>query len=371
MIKLLHFTDPHSEDDYIFSKFGYVRDVAKAEKVDGVLCGGDFLDDFDLPNMQAVYHGRHSDLVKLIPEKDSYCLDLDWKVENSGGYEKLLMSGNAGLMRLAQGYAFFQSDIISAKQRNADRLKMNEVYIEISLNNVRKKLEPSNRLRCAVLDKIFGEMNCPVYAVPGNHDVDSFVNYDWKNLKFLDDIADVKGLKIAAAPNWYELAGVPFDFKGMEQDIFHGGNVGEKSHELDDILNYLRQQYPEQEVRELINQQIASTSVFQRLYGKQFDVLLTHKGPHSFATETRNEGILNFGSGAGLEAIIEQAKPKTILMGHVHVPLVATQKVSDDYSYQGLRGSPNEFFVDYFDDNTKHLAKFESHKWSDAKKKAA
>lgn len=373
MIKLLHFTDTHADDPYDFSKFQYVKDIANAEKVDGVLCGGDFLDDPDLNPIMQIKENRMRDLIQWIGD-DGYLVGVGLQVLRSGGIEQLKNSKKPELMKLARTYSTYQSEIESAIEKYANRIKMNDMWTAAEIKEAQKDIDIDNRLRCYALDEILGKIKCPVYAVRGNHDFDHLVNFKWKNLKFLDDVADVKGLKIAAAPNWYETLGEAPEsyYEKMEKDMSYDGNSGNLSREYNDLVEDLKRKYPEEIVKKIILTQILpGLSAYKRLNGKQFDVLLTHKGPHELATQKIEDKMVNFGSGVGLETIIHQARPKTIFAGHVHVPLVVNQRVSDDYSYHGLRGSPEEFFVGYFDEKTKSLAEFQRHRWSDMKKKAA
>ncbi len=367
--RILQASDIHESDSYNLPKYKHIRDLANRERVDAVVLAGDFFGAQELKPILQVHNEGVARLMDWIPRKDRYVMELGLEVKLSGGIDHIKADINSPetdtdskkeLETLAKRYDKNKTAIEAAQSKYARHVAFNKKWMDDEIQEVRKELDKDVFYRCKRLDKVLEGINCPVYAVRGNWETDRFAKYNWKKMKFLEkgDVVNLKGIRIAGAPNWYEqLARMPDeDYKDMEEDIAWGGNTYASSKAFDIFI----EKHGSPQDKQIWNEHrlapeafLRENAPFNRLVGQEIDLLVTHKGPHNLAVEGRK----NYGSGVGLEAIVRLAQPKIITGGHIHGKgLAGKLKVDDEYSYQFVRTSDEVMTVLNIDTETKEIA---------------
>jgi len=333
----LQVSDIHTKEN--LQEIKSVAELANSiENLDAVLCAGDLFDGW-----------YHAELVQQAQESQKKAQD------NLSEEEKEFLQDKSKQVML-QVHELVQKhgeDVFSqlnAEEEQKEFLKQEyeankEIIEKVSgklqqLNEAVKTLEEKITTHINGADQIIGEINSAFYMVRGNHDVDSV--YSMKNVHFLDKTGsiEIKGLKIAGAPNTDERIPQLADgfYKSLEIDIFDkDGFIKEKG---EDVYQKLLDDLP----------------IAKRLKNAEIDILVTHKGLHEMAIGTdRNGEPHNYGYGRALEKIVKKKKPAVILGGHVHGRGYIVQK----RGYQGIRSSDQRAYTLHVDTETKKVSKID------------
>jgi len=382
LLKILQASDIHETSNKTLDKYQYIRDAANQNKVDAVILNGDLFYKQESHRVMRVQHESMERLMGWVNSKDRSLLELHQQVEILGGPRGLLETINSpelededvrkAYTKLLKKYEMKYEQIKVAIERNSTAINYSDKLVKKEIAKLKPEIDKQTEKRFKRLDKILGQIKAPVYFVRGNWETDNFYDFKWKNAKILEKegVVDIKGVKFAGAPNWYErLSDMPKEFyEKMEKDIPWGGHTGA-------FEQLLEAEGTAEEKEQWENGTVPSsfaqrTAPFQRLKDKQFDVLVTHKGPHNLATERAKR--MHYDSGIGLEALVRHvARPKVILGGHIHGKgLTLRQPVYEDYSYQGVRSSDEVFYVLDIDTDSKQIVPngILPYKWKDHEK---
>lgn len=335
MLKLLQASDMEMRADTY--KYDEIRRVANEEAVDGVFLLGDF-----------VYGGNY---IRIAEEGDRRLNDIlrisERDAENLAIYENIKKYGPDRLKE------FLSASGIPEQVKNKVRAVLG-AYSERKpeIDAVLRKLEANNKIiiraRAKTLedilkkseqdfkkiDNVLAGINADIYGVAGNHDPANIYGV-MQNIIFVErqeEPIDFHGLKIAGAVNSYE------QIVGLPEELFpHLG--------IDPSTSQAKQKIAEIGAEEFYSR----NPEYQRLKGKKIDVLLMHKGVGSLAVE----GDVNADYGAGIARIVQEAKPKIILCGHL-------QKVgwkTEENGFQGIRSSEKKFYILHIDESAKRIRK--------------
>lgn len=325
MVRILNVSDTHSDDP---SKFKYIVKVANSQRADAVVHAGDVLGKREQHRYAIVYHESNDRFMDWLPSEHRHIMRVNLEVEQNGGIDAIKEASdeNKDLQVLAERYDIYRSQIDALNKRYKSLGEFNDAWTKRDLEKASKKLDKEMFYVFARLDSALSGCKCPVYFVRGNWDTDRFMNYKWKNLKFLSGVVNVKGINVAGAPNWNEkVPPIPkSDYKNMEEDLMSGGNYSEHSREFETRMNkeLLREENQKLTYEKIVQKILDGNAVYKRLKGKKIDYLVCHKGPGFLATEKKiikkKEEQVNYGSGIGLEHIIRGSKPKVISAGHIH-----------------------------------------------------
>ncbi|MEM3154553.1 MAG: metallophosphoesterase [Candidatus Woesearchaeota archaeon] len=358
MLRILQASDIH-EEKRTLDKYLYIRDIANQHCVDAIVLNGDFFFTQELEIVERERANATQRFMRWVDYADRKLLKLYMEVSGFGGIERLKETikspelddeSKNKFKELARKYEQNKARIDGFEAQYESLINFNNKLLCKDLKKVQDEINREAQERFRRLDKIFSQCRAPVYMVRGNWETDNFYGYKWEHAKILEksDIVNIKGVRFAGAPNWYErLARMP-DEMYQHAEIEPATGYGKA---LMDFDIGLLQCKTDEERQAYVQNVLLESQVFRRLDGKQFDVLVTHKGPHSLAAEGDN----HYGSGIGLETIINVVKPKIILAGHVHKSLILRENVSPDYSYQGIRTSDDTFYVLDIDTNTKEI----------------
>ena len=325
MVRILNVSDTHSDDP---SKFKYIVNVANSRRADAVIHAGDVLGNREQHRYAVVYHESNDRFMDWLPSEHRHIMRVNLEVEQNGGIDAIKEASDEDkdLQVLAERYDIYKPQIDSLKKRYKSLSEFNAAWTNRDIERASKKLDEEMFYVFARLDTALGGCKCPVYLVRGNWDTDRFMNYKWKNLKFLNGVVNVKGINVAGAPNWNELVPpIPkSDYEGREKDLMFGGNYSEHGREFEARMEeeLVREENQELTREKIVQKILDDNAVYTRLKDKKIDYLVCHKGPSFLATEKKiikkKEELVNYGSGIGLNEILRSAKPKLISAGHIH-----------------------------------------------------
>ncbi len=367
-LRILQASDIHETDSKDLPKYKHIRDLANNECVDAVILNGDFFFNQEVNKVAMAQNKASNRIMGWVDSKDRKWMIAGQQVRDYGGIKRLKQESESSevnaehkmqLDKIINSYERNKSKIDATEAKYSNLVKFNNKLLNKELAKVKTEINAAAEKRFKRLDKVLQGIKAPVYFVRGNWETDNFVDYKWKKPKLLEKegVVDIKGVKFAGAPNWYERLGrMPESFyEKMEKDIPWGGYTGK-------FESLLEQEGTAQEKEMWENGFVPPrfaemTDSFKRLYNKQFDVLVTHKGPHSLAFEKSKN--THYDSGIGLEAIVKHVvRPKIILGGHIHGKgLVLREQIEQDYSYQGVRSSDEVLYVMDIDTNSKEIVK--------------
>ncbi|MCX6708699.1 MAG: metallophosphoesterase [Candidatus Woesearchaeota archaeon] len=325
MVRILNVSDTHSDDP---SKFKYIVDVANSQRADVVIHAGDVLGQKELHRYAVVYHEGNDRFMDWLPSEHRHIMRVDLEVKQNGGIDAIKEASDEDkdLQVLAERYDIYKPQIDALTKRYKSLGEFNAAWTKRDIERASKKLDEEMFYVFARLDNALGGCKCPVYFVRGNWDTDRFMNYKWKNLKFLNGVVNVKGINVAGAPNWNEVVHpIPgSDYKNRETDLMFGGDQPGSN----EFKDWVKKEATLKELANLENRNeipprlLNKLSVYNRLKDKKIDYLVCHKGPSFLATEKKiikkKEELVNYGSGIGLEQIIRDSKPTVISAGHIH-----------------------------------------------------
>lgn len=363
MVRILTASDIHeteyedSEETRSFPKLRHICDIANYRGVDGIFLNGDYVGNQkvgspELIPVMRVNNESTERFKRWVDYENREVLEIYSEVLQLGGINSVRRAINEGALpsKLVEALKTLLKDAerVESKFEDVEReyapiIDFNERWTKADIDDLKKKLKEKAFSNYREMDRALGSAKCPVYAVRGNWETDFFYEYPWKNLKILEKqgVVDVKGVKFAGAPNFHEY-------------ISHLGSSFYEKAEKDPVQPDL--------------ENIQNNPVINRLFDKDFDVLMTHKGLHQLAEEGGND----LGSGFGLGLVVKQKRPSVIVGGHVHNSKTLYQPVTEDYGYQGIRTSDEEFFEMDISPETKKVVQMQKYKWSDdVKYKAA
>lgn len=362
-LRILQASDIHEENSKSLDKYKYLRDIANQQGAEIVFLNGDLFLTQELVRVQRVQQKASMRMMRWTDSSDRSTMGLYETVKRNGGMEGMLNVINSP--ELEEEKREEMKKLFKTVQRNIPKInamlhkyenlmKFNDKLLKKDMEKVKEEINKKAGERFKRLDRILSEIKAPVYFVRGNWETDNFVNYDWKKPKILEKqgVVDIKGVKFAGAPNVYEILPGMQGFYTYERDFAHGGYTQQ-------FENLIEEQGTDEEREQWENgvipqRFVEETETYNRLKGKQFDVLVTHKGPHRLAID-QDKGI-EAGSGIGLEAVISQVKPKVIMAGHMHGKGFLIKEQLGPYSYQGVRSSDETFYVLDMDTNSKQIS---------------
>jgi hypothetical protein len=178
----------------------------------------------------------------------------------------------------------------------------------------------------------------PIYGVRGNHDL-VFAYNTMSNIKYLEmlkDPVEVKGLRIAGAPNVGETQA--FLYKEFAKDV-----EMEQHAPVEQIAEFLAQNGDAEDLKEFY----ANNPVYQRMKDQEFDMLLTHQGLDEFAG--------SHGCGIGLSKIVQMKKPLLVCSGHLHKKGLR----NDEFGYYGAKTCERVAYVHHINTETKEIEQVE------------
>lgn len=360
-------SDLHDES---YAKYQHVRDTFNAQGVDAAFFYGDFFKHWEARRVErAKMRGEHR-FLGWLDNGDRRLISQYSAVAMYGSVDRARMAldeleGDARteLEDAIQTYENNREDITDALDRNRDLAEFNERLLTRELERVREKLNEESFYRWAKLDKIFGEINAPVYITPGNWETDNFMEYDWQNATMLlDNVATVNGVRFAGVPNVYEqLAILPAEWYSWLDDWHDPATGGESQAGREFDMMVLREGTPEEKqafFREgrVPLRFVENNPVYNKLKDKEFDWLVSHKEPHTLP----KEGATRYGSGMGLELVLtdalEQDRLKGVVYGHRHGDGHAyRQEFNDGKSYQAIHTTDTDFKVLDIDEVSKEI----------------
>jgi Icc-related predicted phosphoesterase len=381
-LRILQASDIHETDSKDLPKYRHIRDLANNESVDAVILNGDFFFNQEVNKVAMVQNKASNRIMGWVDSKDRRWMISGQQVRDYGGIKRLKQESESSevnaeykiqLDKIINSYEKNKTKIDAVEAKYANLVKFNNKLFNKELVKVKREINAAAEKRFKRLDKVLQGIKAPVYFVRGNWETDNFVDYKWKKPKLLEKegVVDIKGVKFAGAPNWYERLGrMPDDmYQKMEREPATGYRKA-----ICDFEEGLLSCETDQEKQEYVEHVIAQSPVFKRLGGKQFDVLVTHKGPHSLAYEQAKNK--HFGSGVGLEEVIQTAQPKIILAGHIHGKGLVMRQSKDEaypmaqnYSYQGVRSSDEVLYLMDIDTNSKEIMKngIQPYRWQSDK----
>jgi Icc-related predicted phosphoesterase len=366
-----------TEDSESFPKYRHLRELAKGR--DAVVLHGDYWDENMevLPVMRAKAKAS-ARLGRWVDQNDERAVELYAAIKSHGGLDKIkesildpgtpdaLRTDLEAVVKMSVGR---ERELERIERKYGSLIAFNNRWTKADMADLKKELKDEMFYRLSALDNILGKIGCPVYGVRGNWETDYVVDHKWKNLKWLEKegVVNVKGLRIAGAQNWYEapaeLALEGF-YEKAEHDPAWGGNRGLADNEFEKSVVPDDMQFIDE--GRIPPRFLENNEVWKRLNDKNFDVLFTHKGPHELVAEEKDGELKNYGSGIGLEGVIRKVKPSIIVAGHIHGKgKVFRTRLSNDYVYQAVRTSNEEFFDMKIDTSTKQIVDMTKYRWPD------
>lgn len=371
------------DESEAFPKYQHIRDLVRSERADALILHGDYFD--EQQEVMPVLRVRQQGVARLnrwVDSADQGLIELYGAIMQFGGMEGIRRTlddpgSDPGMRKELEAIVKMTAgrgpEIEAVARKYKGLVEFSQRWTDADIVDLKKELAEENVYRFRRLDQILGQAGCPVYAVRGNWETDAVLEYKWQNLKFLEKsgVVDIKGVKIAGVPNWYEapapLATSGF-YKNREQDPAFGGNRGGLDQEFEHLLF---KNGTEQEkmgwtmARQIPTRFLAKNPVWNRLKDEpKIDVIVTHKGPDELATEGEGQAMKNYGSGIGLAVAIATKKPSVVIAGHIHgKSKVVHQPISEDHAYQGVRTSNEEFFGMTIDTDSKRIVKMDKFRW--------
>lgn len=333
----LQVSDIHTKEN--LQEIKSVAELANSiENLDAVLCAGDLFDGwYHAELVQNAQEEQKKAQEKLSDEEQAFLQD----------ESKQMMLQVHDLVQKHGEDVFSQ---LNVEDEQKEVLKQEyetnkETLAKVSskfqkVNEALQTLEEKITKHISGADKVIGEINSTFYMVRGNHDIDSV--YSMKNVHFLDKTSsiDIKGIKIAGAPNTNERIPQLADgfYKALEIDIFD------------------KDAFVKEKGEEVYQKLLEDLPIAKRLKNAEIDILVTHKGLHEMAIGTgRNGEPVNYGYGRALEKIVKKKKPSVILGGHIHGRGYIVQK----RGYQGIRSSDQRAYTLHVDTETKKVSKID------------
>jgi len=364
IVKLLQASDIHEEDDVGLPMYHNLVELSNSENVDIALLLGDYFGEQDLRLAKQHQQKIAQEIQNLLPEEVHHDITLHSIIEEQlGGLERaksLLDSPEAPpeakkqLVEYIEQYEARKDHIPASLAQVKKHEPTIQKYNEVMTADISNKAAQ----RYVRLDKVVAKFNAEVLGTRGNWELDPI--YGMKNIHFVEKKPVThKGLSFAAAPNWYEaLANIP---KELYQLAEHDPVSPQQ------MVEFIAQHGSEEDVNTYINNVKAGDKlgvpesvkallpVYRRLKGVKADILLTHKGPGWMATQ----GDKDYGSGMGLEMIMEEMKPKIVLGGHIHGRGLS----SDEEVWHGVRSSDHRVYITHVDNQTKIIEQIDVYHW--------